>query len=227
MNIAVIPARGGSKRIPRKNIKIFHGKPMLAWSIELAVKSECFEHVVVSSDDDEVLEVARKYGAIPLRRPIDLSDDLTPTFLVVNQVVRACISLGWKFDNVCCLYPCAPFTAPDDLRSALDLLNTSSSDFVYPVCAYSHPIQRAMKRDLEGRMDFVNPSFEFRRTQDLEVNYFDAGQFYWGRVDAWLQGSTMHRGATGMVFPAWRFVDIDSLEDWCRAEMFFPVLRGL
>lgn len=227
MNIAVIPARGGSKRIPRKNIKIFHGKPMLAWSIETAAKSLCFEKIVVSSDDHEILEIAEKYGAIPLLRQSNLAGDETPTFPVVSEAINACINLGWQFKFACCIYPCSPFTAPKDLSSSLDLLNKSNANFMFPICTYSHPIQRALRRDDEGVVRFVDQSFELSRTQDLEVNYYDAGQFYWGRANAWLDGDRMHSGAAGIIFPAWRFVDIDTMDDWKRAEILFPVLRNL
>jgi len=227
MNIAIIPARGGSKRIPRKNIKIFHGKPMLVWSIETAIKSQRFEKIVVSSDDHEILEIAQKYEVFPLLRETKLADDETPTFPVVSEAIRACINLGWEFDFACCIYPCAPFTTAEDLRSALDLLAETNSNFLYPICTYSHPIQRALRLSSNGVVSFVDKSFELSRTQDLEVNYYDAGQFYWGRKSAWLKEGGMHSGAVGMIFPSWRFVDIDSLEDWRRAEIIFPVLRNL
>lgn len=227
MNIAIIPARGGSKRIPRKNVKEFCGRPMIAWAIEKARTSLLFEHVIVSTDDEEIAQIAREWGAeTPFMRPQELADDLTATVPVVAHAIRTCLDLGWKTDFACCIYPCAPFLQIEDLRSALDLAREQDADFAYPVAEYAHPIQRAMRRLPEGRMQFLHPEHELTRTQDLGKTYHDAGQFYWGKAAAWLAHRRMHSDGLGMPIPNWRVVDIDSADDWKRAELLFPALGG-
>lgn len=226
MNVAIIPARGGSKRIPRKNIKSFCGKPMIAWAIEVAKKSEIFDHIIVSSDDSEIIEIAIEWGAeTPFLRPEHLADDLTPTVPVIAQAVEACQSMGWSVDNACCIYPSVPFLESNDLIMARDLLYETQANFVYPVAEYPHPIQRAMRQRSSGQMEFIDPSSELTRTQDLETTFHDAGQFYWGKATAWLKHKKMHSDAIGLVIPSWRVVDIDNLDDWKRAELLNAVLE--
>jgi pseudaminic acid cytidylyltransferase len=226
VKIAVIPARGGSKRIPRKNIKEFCGRPMIAWAISAAKDSGLFEHVLVSTDDAEIGDIARCSGAeVPFVRPRELADDLTPTVPVVAHAVKSCIDLGWDVDYACCIYPCVPFLQVSDLVSALDLADARTADFVYPVTEYAHPIQRAMRRLPGGEMRFFSPQFELTRTQDLEKSFHDAGQFYWGKAFAWLEHRKMHTAGLGMPIPNWRVVDIDSADDWQRAELIFAALR--
>ena len=201
MNVAIIPARGGSKRIPRKNIKRFCGKPMLAWAIENAINSECFDKVIVTSDDNEILNVAQSHGAdIPFIRPKKLSDDITPTVPVIAHAVEKCIEIGWNIKRVCCIYPCSPFVQPDDIRKTYNLMNDVKSNYVYPVGEYPHPIQRAMKRNNDGKMIFIVPENELKRTQDFEITYHDLGQFYWGERQAWLDHKKMHTDGVGMIF---------------------------
>lgn len=222
MKIAVIPARSGSKRIPRKNIKDFCGRPMIAWAISAAKESGLFDHIIVSTDDEEIADIARKWGAeIPFVRPLELADDLTPTVPVVAHAVKSCLDLEWYPDYVCCIYPCAPFLQKADLVSALDLLNARNADFVFPVTEYAHPIQRAMRQLPDGKMQFFSPEYELTRTQDLEKAYHDAGQFYWGKASAWLEHKKMHTDGLGILIPNWRVVDIDSPDDWIRAESVF------
>lgn len=219
MRIAVIPARGGSKRIPRKNIKEFCGKPMIAWAITSALESKLFDHVVVSTDDCEIADIAKKWGAeTPFIRPIELADDITPTVPVVAHAVKSSIDSGWKVEFACCIYPCTPFLQADDLILAFNLLQKNSVDFVYPVTEFPHPVQRAMRRLSSGKMEFISPENELTRTQDLEKYYHDSGQFYWGKASAWLSHKRMHTDGLGMVLPHWRVVDIDSIDDWRRAE---------
>ncbi len=226
MKIAVIPARGGSKRIPRKNIKQFSGKPMIAWAISIALESNLFDEVVVSTDDDEIANVARGWGAkTPFVRPANLADDITPTVPVVAHAVTACSNLGWDIEYACCIYPCAPFLQVSDLVDALNMLLACNADFVYPVTEYAHPVQRSMRRLSSGKMQFYSPEFELTRTQDLEKSYHDAGQFYWGKVPAWLEHKKMHTDGLGMPIPNWRVVDIDSEDDWTRAARSFQSLR--
>lgn len=226
MKIAVIPARGGSKRVPRKNIKDFCGRPIIYWSINVAQESKLFDHIIVSTDDEEIAEIARKCGAeTPFMRPVELADDLTPTVPVVAHAIESCIDLGWIADYACCIYPCAPFLQVGDLLVALELAHVRKADFVYPVAEYAHPIQRAMRQLPDGGMQFLYPQFELTRTQDLEKSYHDAGQFYWGKASAWLANKKMHTAGLGMPIPNWRVVDVDTEDDWIRAEMMFKALR--
>lgn len=227
MKIAIIPARGGSKRIPRKNAKPFFGVPMIARTIATAMGSGLFDQVVVSTDDAEIAEIARQAGAhIPFMRPLDLADDLTPTVPVIAHAVQACDAIGWSVSHACCIYPCVPLLAVGDMAAALDLLLATDSDFVYPVTDYAHPIQRAMRRSDTGKMSLYSPQFEMTRTQDLEKSFHDAGQFYWGKASAWLERKKMHTAGIGMPIPHWRVVDIDSEDDWRRAELIFKALQA-
>lgn len=224
MKIAVIPARGGSKRIPRKNIKEFSGRPMIAWAITTAVKSKLFDHVIVSTDDEEIADIARKWGAeTPFARPVELADDITPTVPVIAHAVRASIDSGWNVEYACCIYPCVPFLQESDLVNAFNLIQKNDAAFVYPVTEYAHPIQRAMRQLSSGQMQFVNPENELTRTQDLEKTYHDSGQFYWGKSSAWLEHKKMHTDGLGMSIPNWRVVDIDSMDDWKRAEDLYKM----
>lgn len=225
MNIAVIPARGGSKRIPRKNIKEFRGKPMIAWAVSIAQESSLFDQIVVSTDDEEIADVARKWGAItPFMRPPKLADDHTPTVPVIAHAIGACADMGWVADYVCCIYPCVPFMQVGDLVAAFELARLRDADFVYPVTEYAHPIQRAMRQLPSGKMELFNPACEMVRTQDLEKSYHDAGQFYWGKSSAWLKQKKMHSDGLGIPIPNWRVVDIDSADDWNRAELVYQAI---
>jgi pseudaminic acid cytidylyltransferase len=224
MKIAVIPARGGSKRIPRKNIKNFCGKPMIAWAIDAALKSRLFDHVIVSTDDDEIADIAKNCGAeTPFVRPDELADDITPTVPVIAHAVKSCLDKEWAVEYACCIYPCVPFLQSDDLIAAFYLLQDNNTNFVYPVTEYAHPIQRAMRQLQNGQMQFVNPEYELTRTQDLEKTYHDCGQFYWGKASAWLDQKRMHTNGLSIVIPNWRVVDIDSMGDWKRAEDIYKV----
>lgn len=226
MKIAVIPARGGSKRIPRKNVKLFCGKPMIAQAIEIARTSGLFERVIVSTDDDDIAQISIQHGAeVPFCRPAELADDLTPTVPVIAHAVSACSNLGWDIDYACCIYPCVPLLHQQDMVDALTLALTQDADFVYPVTEYSHPVQRSMRRLPSGQMQFLSPEYELTRTQDLERTFHDAGQFYWGKSSAWLAGKRMHTAGLGFPIPNWRVVDIDSDDDWKRAELIYQSLR--
>lgn len=226
MNIAVIPARGGSKRIPRKNIKDFCGKPMIAHAILTAKLSGLFEHIIVSTDDSEIAERAVEWCAeVPFMRHEDLADDYTPTVPVIAHAVGVCEELGWSVDYVCCIYPCAPFVEADDLAIGLKMLKETGADYVYPVAEFSHPVQRAMFRSENGAMNFMCPECEMVRTQDLPKTYHDAGQFYWGKSSAWMDLKKMHSQGLGLVVPPWRVVDIDTLDDWHRAELLYQVMQ--
>jgi pseudaminic acid cytidylyltransferase len=218
MNVAIIPARGGSKRIPRKNIKEFCGAPMISYAIKTAKLSNLFEKIIISTDDQEIMEVSKSFGAeVPFVRPQNLADDITPTVPVVAHAITECKKLGMILENVCCIYPCAPFLIKEDLSNAYSTLIERGVDFVYPVTSYPHPVQRGMKMRSDQSMEFLFPEHELTRTQDLECIYHDAGQFYWGKESAWSEGKRMHTAGLGMEIPPWRVVDIDSEDDWIKA----------
>jgi pseudaminic acid cytidylyltransferase len=221
MNIAIIPARGGSKRIPRKNIKIFAGKPMIAHAITAAKASGLFAHVIVSTDDEEISKIANHWGAeTPFVRPKELADDHTPTVPVIAHALTACQEIGWQIDLVCCIYPGVPFIQSDDLVAAMKLLDSSPTDYCFPVAEFPSSIHRALKRSDNGQMVPFYPEYELTRTQDLEPAYHDAGQFYWGSRQSWLDNPKIHSSGVGIVIPNWRVVDIDTPDDWARAEIF-------
>jgi pseudaminic acid cytidylyltransferase len=219
MNIAVIPARGGSKRIPRKNIKDFGGKPMIAYAITAAKNSGLFDHVLVSTDDAEIANIAQAWGAeTPFVRPAELANDFTATVPVVAHAIQACEALGWDFSNVCCIYPGVPFIQVEDLLGAFKHLEAGSADYCFPVTEFPSAIQRALKQGSHGVMQPFFPEFQLTRTQDLEPAFYDAGQFYWGQKKAWLSNPRIHSSGAGYVIPSWRVVDIDTPADWDRAE---------
>lgn len=227
MKLAVIPARGGSKRIPRKNIRPFYGKPMIAWSIEAALFSGCFDRVIVSTDDPEIADVARQFGAeVPFMRPAELADDHTPTIPVINHAVNWVQSQGEIPAKVCCIYATAPMLDAEDLRQGLALLNAHQCDYVFPVSIYPFPIQRAVRITADGRVEMFNPGHFGTRSQDLEPAYHDAGQFYWGQANAWLSSRPIFSPvAVPLILPGHRVQDIDTPDDWQRAELMFRYLR--
>ena len=228
MKIAVIPARGGSKRIPRKNIRPFAGRPMIAYAIDAALRSALFEHVVVSTDDAEIADAARALGAeLPFVRPAELSDDHTPTVPVIAHAVGQCRALGWPVELACCLYPAIPLVRPEDIREALHLLETHDRlGYTFPVTPFPSAIQRALKRATDGRVEPFHPQYVNTRSQDLEPAYHDAGQFYWAAAETWLGGLPVHASGRAIVLPNWRVVDIDTPEDWERAEALYAALSN-
>ncbi|WOE83312.1 pseudaminic acid cytidylyltransferase [Aeromonas veronii] len=226
MAIAIIPARGGSKRIPRKNIRPFCGQPMLAYAIQAAQKSGCFSKIVVSTDDDEIAEVARQLGAeVPFLRPASLSDNHTGTTPVVIDTIARLDALGIQAPHYCCIYATVPLIQADDLKTAHDRLLASTAPFIYTVAEFSFPIQRAVRMDEQGRVTPFWPEQMAKRSQDLEPAYQDAGQFYWGTRTAWLGGISPVGGeGIGHILPRHRVVDIDTPEDWHLAELLYQVL---
>ncbi len=224
MNTCVIPARGGSKRIPRKNIRQFHGRPMIGWSIAVALNSGLFDRIVVSTDDDEICEIARAQGAeVPFIRPKHLANDHATTMPVIAHAIDA-LALSEK-DPVCCLYATAPFVHANDLAQGLQLLK-SGARFAMSVSRFDYPIQRALRRGPDGAVCMMDPTQMLVRSQDLEPAWHDAGQFYWGSASAWTTEKIIFgAGAHGVVIPSNRVVDIDTLEDWTRAEALFQVLN--
>lgn len=226
MNIAVIPARGGSKRLPLKNLKFFEGKPLIAWSIEAAVASKCFDRIIVSTDHDDIADVAVEFGAeVPFRRPLSLSGDHIPTIPVVAHALEAALGDA-AVDYVCCIYATAPFIEHSDLRNGLELLKKGSFDYVVPVTTYPYPIQRALCLNESGRLQMIDAGNVTVRSQDLVEAYHDAGQFYWGRRDAWIrQQPILSTSSAPLIIPRHRVQDIDTLEDFERAELLFRALR--
>ena len=198
---------------------------MIAWSIQAAQQARMFDRVIVSTDDADIASIATRYGAeVPFIRPSHLADDVTTTAPVIAHALEV-IGIGRDDDAVaCCIYPCAPFVASEDLARAKTMLTDHDAKFVYPVAEYPHPVHRAMRRLASGHMQFLHPECELARTQDLEVAFHDAGQFYMGRSSAWLDGLRMHTAGLGMPIPAWRVVDIDDEDSWRRAELLQEVL---
>lgn len=227
MKLAVIPARGGSKRIPRKNIRPFCGKPMIALSIEAALQSGCFDQVIVSTDDAEIADVARAYGAdVPFMRPAELSDDYIGTIPVIAHAIDWMNRNVCAFDYACCLYATAPFVQAEELQRGLDVLLKNGTDYAFSVTSYAFPIQRALRLTAAGRVEMFHPEHSNTRSQDLEEAYHDAGQFYWGQSSAWLTGKPIFSpDAAPVILPHHRVQDIDTPEDWVRAEWLFKAMR--
>jgi pseudaminic acid cytidylyltransferase len=227
--LCVIPARGGSKRIPKKNIRDFCGKPAIAWSIEAARQSGCFDRIVVSTDDEEIAQVAGDWGAeVPFMRPPELSDDLTATRPVVNHAIRQIENDSGRPDYVCCLYATAVFVHSEDLQSALEMVAQPGVDFAFSVTSFPYPIQRALRITQENRVEMFHPEYRLSRSQDLENAYHDAGQFYWGKGEAFLEEKpTFGPNSVPIALPRFRVQDLDTLEDWQRAELMFATLQQL
>ncbi|GCA52246.1 CMP-N,N'-diacetyllegionaminic acid synthase [Sinorhizobium sp. KGO-5] len=229
MNLGVIPARGGSKRIPRKNVKPFAGRPMIAWSIGAAIESGCFDRLVVSTDDEEIAEISRQWGAeVPFLRPTELADDYATTTDVMRHAINWFTRSDRVPERVCCIYATAPFLRPDKLTEGLGLLENRGADFAFSITSYAFPIQRAIRLTPERRVEMLMPEQFSTRSQDLEDVYHDAGQFYWGRGDAWLSGKPVFSScATAVILPRYSVQDIDTPDDWLRAELMFKAFHEL
>ncbi|MDL5595520.1 pseudaminic acid cytidylyltransferase [Bacillus subtilis] len=224
-NVAIIPARGGSKRIPRKNLKPFDGVPMIARSIRTALDSGLFDQVVVSTDDEEIAELAQAHGAqVPFLRPADLADDFTGTAAVI---VHALQQLP-HFDYACCVYATAPLLQARFLRQGLELLEQHpDKSFAFSVTDFGFPVQRALTLDGQGALMALYPEFRNTRSQDLPAAFQDAGQFYWGRSEAWLRGEVLYSPASlPVILPRHLVQDIDTAEDWKRAEYLYAALKA-
>lgn len=228
MRLAIIPARGGSKRIPRKNIKPFCGKPIIAWPIESARLSDCFDRIIVSTDDPEIAEVACLHGAeVPFLRPPELSDDHTGTIPVIAHAIDWINCNVGSVDFACCLYATAPFVQPEDLRRGLDVLQYSKTKYAFSVTSYAFPIQRAIRITADQRVEMFSPEHFNTRSQDFEEAFHDAGQFYWGLAAAWLAGTPLFTSdAVPVMLPRHRVQDIDTAEDWVQAEWLFKAMQS-
>tara|TARA_R110002124_G_scaffold17175_3_gene72184 strand:- start:15330 stop:16034 length:705 start_codon:yes stop_codon:yes gene_type:complete len=227
MKVAIIPARGGSKRIPRKNIKLFHGKPMIAYSIEAALASGCFDKVIVSTDDQEIADVAKQFGAeVPFLRPANIADDHATTMDVMQHAIEWCARQGWVIEAVCCLYATAPFITSESLIQGYQQLQQVGVEFAFSAATFTFPIQRAIKISEQGNVSMFDASQELVRSQDLEEAYHDAGQFYWGRKEAFLERKAIFAPHSRVVLlPRIRVQDIDTPEDWDFAEALFNLLK--
>jgi N-acylneuraminate cytidylyltransferase len=226
--IAIITARGGSKRIPKKNIKDFYGKPMLAYAIDAAKKADIFDEIMVSTDSLEIAEVAKKWGAaVPFMRSAKTSDDYATTYDVLEEVLAQYNEAGKIFDFVCCIYPCVPFLAPETLLSAYNQMQKTKANAIMPVCQYPAPIEWAMR--LEN--GFLQPDDASRlviRSQDLKPAFFDAGMFYFCKTDVLLNEKTLVPPETqGYIIDERECQDIDTPNDWEMAELKYKLLRGV
>ena len=226
MNVAVIPARGGSKRIPKKNIKPFCGKPIIAYSIEAAIASELFNEVIVSTDDKEIAETAKDYGAeVPFVRPASISDDYTATNAVIIHGIKWFLDQGYRLNSVCCIYATAPLIQKDDLIKAHKIFLTNKWKFVFSATSFVYPIQRAFMKLKTDGIKMFNPEHFETRSQDLPEAYHDAGQFYWGKTDAWLENAmAFSEKSTIVELSSYPVVDIDTEENWIRAELIYKML---
>jgi N-acylneuraminate cytidylyltransferase len=228
MNIAIIPARGGSKRIPRKNVRPFCGRPMIAWPIQIAVASGLFDRIVVSTDDEEIAVIARQAGAdVPFMRPAELADDHSGTIPVMAHAAQWALSESDDVQALCCIYPTAAMISADDLLEGKRKLAEGRHDFVFAATDYPSPVFRAFVEAPDGSIAMLFPEHFNSRSQDLPRALHDAGQFYWGRPDAWLTAETLFGPRSAAVLiPRWRVQDIDTPEDWVRAEALFRSLNG-
>ena len=221
-NLCIIPARGGSKRIPRKNVKPFLGKPMLAYSIEAAKQSGLFEEIMVSTDDDEIAEVARQYGPkVPFVRSAETASDYATTADVLQEVIEKYKVLGKEFDNFCCFYATAPLVQSKDVVAAFERLQQSDFTIVYPVVQFSYPIWRCLDLAEDGTMSRHWPEYDKSRSQDLPKEYHDTGTFYWYKTKEWLAG---HKKIGGIEVDETTIQDIDTETDWKLAEMKYQLL---
>jgi len=228
--IAIIPARAGSKRIPRKNIKDFHGKPLIAYSIEVALKSKLFDKVIVSTDDEEIASIAKKYGAeVPFLRPKELSDDFTGTAEVINHVVNYLESKGEYYEYICTIYATAPFLQSKYVIEGYESLKNSDAVNTFSATTMPFPIQRTFKLDKNGRCEMFMPEHYMTRSQDLEEAYQDAGQFYWTsrtRQKESKKQMVFSDISIPIILPIHLVQDIDTLEDWTRAEYMYQALKN-
>jgi pseudaminic acid cytidylyltransferase len=229
MNIAIIPARGGSKRIPRKNIRNFCGLPMIAWSIQAAQKAGIFDRIIVSTDDFEISKIAKKYGAeVPFMRNITLANDYTPTLPVISNALEN-INAN-EDDLVCCIYPTAPFLEAFTILNSFEFFKkTKNTNFLVSITSFGYPLDRALVKSQKGEIRMINPDNTLVRSQDLQDYYHDAGQFYWATCETWTKkGVNIFAESTfGFILPTHKVQDIDTEEDWLRAELMMTAYLNI
>lgn len=226
--LAIIPARGGSKRIPRKNLKEFFGKPVIVYSIEAALKSDLFDEVMVSTEDTEIAEVAREYGAkVPFMRSEKTADDFATTADVILEVIENYRQMGQEFDEICCIYATSPLLNTVRLQEAAKKMETANIDSIFTIVQYSYPPQRSLAISEDGKVYMRYPEYKTARSQDLEPIYHDAGQFYMSRTDYFLSCQSFWGENTGaIILPELEVQDLDTLTDWTLAEMKYKLLHG-
>ena len=223
MRVAIIPARGGSKRIKDKNIREFGGKPMIYWAISNAIRSELFDRVLVSTDSKKIKSIAIGCGAeVPFIRPSHLSGDHTGTAPVISHAIDWMEQQGGSVSEVCCIYPATPFLEPEELNKGLKFLLNYDIQFSFSITSYAHPIQRALRLHKNGMLDMFDEETSNVRSQDLEEMYHDAGQFYWATSNTWRsEVSILSNRSAGVFIPRYRAIDIDTHDDWTLAELIF------
>ena len=221
--IAIITARGGSKRIPRKNIKEFFGQPIIKYAIDAAIESKLFDVVMVSTDDEEIAQIAKQHGAdVPFMRSKETANDFATTLDVLLEVMQEYKKINVEFDSLCCIYPCVPFLSGDMLVKAYDIFIKSENDVLMPVVRFSYPIQRALRINFDGLLEYVHPEHIKSRSQDLEAMYHDVGMFYFYKNNSLLkQNKTMKH----FEMKESEIQDIDTEEDWRYAEMKYRILK--
>jgi len=226
MNVAVIPARFGSKRIPKKNIKLFCGKPMIAWPIEIALKSKLFDHVIVSTDCEKIASIANSYGAeTPFIRPAKLSNDFATTTEVISHAANWMLDKNWKIFSICCIYPTSVFLNVEDLLKGLKIFSTNKWSYVFSVTEFEYPIFRSFKESKNGGVEMFFPENFDSRSQDLPIAFHDAAQFYWGKTDAWINKiKIFDKHSFPIKIPRWRIQDIDTKDDFDRAQNLFKLI---
>jgi len=224
--VAIIPARGGSKRIPRKNIKDFFGKPLIAYSIEVALDSGLFDRVIVSTDDQEIAKIAKEHGAeVPFIRPCELSDDFTSTGDVVNHALKYLQDEGEEIDFVCTIYATAPLLQVKYLIKGFQELLNSNAKMTFSATTMPFPIQRTFKLTKDGRCEMFTPENFMSRSQDLDEAYQDAGQFYWTNLHVESLAIAFGEDSIPIILPRHLVQDIDTLEDWNRAEIMYEIMQ--
>lgn len=229
MKVAIIPARGGSKRIPRKNIRPFHGKPVINYSIEAAIQCGLFDEIIVSTDDEEIAKVANASGAdTPFLRPSNLADDFVDTTSVIAHAIEWLTNQGRAPDDVCCIYATAPFISPKDIVKCFELFRSEDKDYALPVTSFAFPIQRAVHFAQGNSLAMMDAETFQSRSQDLIEAWHDVAQFYWGKASAWHEKNRFFDDNTvAMKIPRYRAQDIDTPEDWAQAELMYSALQQL
>ena len=227
MKVCIIPARGGSKRIPKKNIKLFLGKPIIAYSIQVALESDFFDEVIVSTDDAEIAEVSKSFGAkVPFFRPSVLANDYADTLSVVKHAIEWFDDKRQMLSEVCCLYATAPFVTTRSILKSYDQMHKTQAEYCFTVTSFEYPIQRAIKITPENRLEMANFEYLKKRSQDFEDFYHDAGQFYWGKAQTFREQKPLFsKYASPYILPRHFVLDIDTIEDWNFAELMYQILK--
>ena len=227
MKVAIIPARGGSKRIPKKNIKNFCGKPIIGWVINILKKSKIFDRIIVSTDDKKIISIVKKYNVeAPFVRPKKLANDKVGTSEVVEHAISWLQKTGYKPSQVCCVYPTSPLLQIKDLKKSLQILNSGKWEYVFSASSFGPSIFRSFAKNKKGKIKIIFPKKVNKRSQDLEKAYHDAGQFYWGMAKTWLSKKEIFGKKSKIILlPRWRVQDIDVIEDWKNAEIIFRLLK--